>query len=142
MTLLLHRTVGFRASHRFYKPEWSEAKNRARFGWTSDEPGHAHDYRCTVTVTGHPGGAPDLVMDLPLLDRILADEVTGPLEGKHINLDLPEFAYGRLLPTCEGLARYLFERIAPRIPAGAELLRVVVAEDETLAGEWTNGRVG
>lgn len=136
MPLLLRRTVRFHATHRFFVPAWSAAKNRARFGWTSDEPGHAHDYRCTVTVRGRPGGAPDLVMDLPLLDRILAEEVTTPLDGRHINLDIPEFAYGGLLPTCEGLARWLFDRIAPQIPEGAELAGVVVEEDETLAGEW------
>lgn len=135
MAVLLHRTVGVRATHRFFVPAWSAVRNRARFGWTTDEPGHAHDYRCTVTVASASGGDTDLVMDLPLLDRILAEEVVAPLAGKHINLDIPEFAYGGRLPTCEALARYLFSRITPRIPPEAALLRVLVAEDETLAGE-------
>lgn len=135
MPASLSRTVGFRASHRFFKPEWTAEANRARFGWTADEPGHAHDYRCTVTVQSAEDT--DVVMDLALLDRIVTDEVVTPLDGKHINLDLSEFAYGQKLPTCEALARYLFERIAPRIPPGAALARVLVAEDETLAGEYS-----
>ncbi len=135
MPASLSRTVGFRASHRYFKPEWTAEANRARFGWTADEPGHPHDYRATVTVQSAEDT--DAVMDLALLDRIVADEVVTPLDGKHINLDLSEFAYGQRLPTCEALARYLFGRIAPRIPPGATLARVLVAEDETLAGEYS-----
>lgn len=135
MRVSLSRTVGFRATHRFFKPAWTAEENRSRFGWTTDEPGHPHDYACTVTVGAPPDRATDVVMDLPLLERILAEEVVTPLDGKHINLDLPEFAYGRALPTCEALAAYLFGRIAPRLPPEASLVRVVVAEDNTLAGE-------
>ena len=52
MPVFLTRTVGFHATHRYYKPEWSAEVNRARFGWTSEEPGHPHDYTCAVTVSG------------------------------------------------------------------------------------------
>ena len=48
----LTRTVGFRAVHRLYRPDWSEARNREVFGPLSDPPGHPHDYRCAVTVAG------------------------------------------------------------------------------------------
>jgi 6-pyruvoyltetrahydropterin/6-carboxytetrahydropterin synthase len=137
MPIRLHRTVGFHATHRFFVPEWSAEQNRARFGWTTDEPGHAHQYRCTVTVRPASGQETDRVVDLPVLDRILAEVVVAPLDAKHLNLDLPEFAYGRSLPTCEALARYLFARIAARLPAGVTLARVLVAEDETLAGEYS-----
>jgi 6-pyruvoyltetrahydropterin/6-carboxytetrahydropterin synthase len=137
MKARLSRTVGFHATHRFFKPEWTPEQNRARFGWTTDEPGHSHEYTCTVTVSGPLDAATDMIVDLPVLDQILADEVVTPLDGKHINLDLPEFAYGRRLPTCEALARYLFGRIAARIPPEATLARVLVAEDKTLAGEWS-----
>ncbi|HEV8355893.1 MAG TPA: 6-carboxytetrahydropterin synthase [Gemmatimonadales bacterium] len=128
----LTRTVAFRASHRFFKPGWSEPENRARFGWTADAPGHSHDYTCAVTVSGSLDPETDMILDLPLLDRILADEVAGPLNGKHLNEAVPEFAYGRALPTCEALARYLFGRIAARLPEGVTLDLVRVAEDATL----------
>ncbi len=132
MPVSLTRTVGFRATHRYYKPAWSAEQNRARFGWTADEPGHAHDYTCAVTVTGRPDSATGMIVDLAVLDRLLAELVVVPLDGKHLNLDVPEFAYGRLLPTCEALAEYLFARLAPRLPEGAELMRVRVAEDASL----------
>jgi 6-pyruvoyltetrahydropterin/6-carboxytetrahydropterin synthase len=132
MPVFLTRTVGFRATHRYWKPQWTAEENRARFGWTADEPGHPHDYRCAVTVTGRLDAETGMIMDLPELDRLLAEQVVLPLDGRHINLDIPEFAYGRALPTCEALARYLFERIGPGLPRGVTLQRVSVAEDATL----------
>jgi 6-pyruvoyltetrahydropterin/6-carboxytetrahydropterin synthase len=139
MRVELTRTVGFRATHRFWKPEWTEAENRKRFGWTADQPGHAHDYQCAVTVGGAQTAATDLVMDLPLLDRILAEAIVAHLDGKHLNLDLAEFAYGRALPTCEALARHCFTRIVDRLPPGVTLVRVRIVEDATLYAECLEG---
>ena len=137
MPVFLTRTVGFHATHRYYKPDWTAEVNRDRFGRAGDEPGHPHDYTCAVTVAGRPDPATGMLVDVPELDRLLAELVVVPLDGKHINLDVADFAYGRLLPTCEALARYLFERIEPRLPAGVELARVRVAEDATLHADCT-----
>ena len=111
MATSLSRAVGFRALHRFFRPDWSEARNREAFGPLSEAPGHAHDYRCVVTVGGPIEASRGMVMDLGELDRILRDEVVTPFDGKHLNLDVPEFAYGRTLPTCEAIAAV---RLPPR----------------------------
>ena len=60
-----------------------------------------------------------------------------PGHGRHLNLVLPEFAYGKLLPTCEAMAAYLFPRLARRLPAGVHLDRVRLAEDATLYADCT-----
>jgi 6-pyruvoyl-tetrahydropterin synthase len=52
MAASLTRTVGFRASHRLYRPEWSESRYRQVFETVGDAPGHSHDYECAVTVVG------------------------------------------------------------------------------------------
>jgi len=135
LRLSLTRTIGFRATHRYFKPEWSAEENRTRFGWTSEEPGHPHDYTCGVTVSGRPDPATGMIMDLGALDRLLAEVVVTPFDGKHINRDVAEFDYGKALPTCEALAQYFFERVAARLPAGVRLERVRVAEDATLSAE-------
>jgi 6-pyruvoyltetrahydropterin/6-carboxytetrahydropterin synthase len=122
--------------HRYYRPEWSEERNREVFGSLADPPGHGHDYRCGVTVAGTVDGM-GTVVDLRLLDGILHDEVLTPLAGKHLNLDLPTFAYGQTLPTCEAIAAYLFPRIAARLPAGVVLERVRIEEDPTLYADCT-----
>lgn len=137
MSVSLTRTLGLRATHRYFKPQWSAEENRSRFGWTANEPGHAHDYRFSVTVTGPLDRETDMILDLPELDRILAEEVSSRFDGRHLNLDLPEFAYGRALPSCEALARFLFGRIAARLPQGVTLARVRVAEDATLYADCT-----
>ena len=71
------------------------------------------------------------------LDQILDEEIREPFEGRHINLDHPAFATGRPIPTCEALARWLFPRIARRLPSGVTLARVRVAEDDTLHADCT-----
>ena len=139
MRAALSRTVGFHALHRYYRPEWSEQRNREVFGPLADPPGHGHDYRCRVTVSG-PIDDMGMVVDLRLLDGILHDEVLVPLAGKHLNLDLPPFAYGQTLPTCEAIAAYLFPLIAARLPAGVVLERVRIEEDPTLYGDCTGSR--
>jgi 6-pyruvoyltetrahydropterin/6-carboxytetrahydropterin synthase len=136
MAISLTRTVAFHALHRYYRPEWSEAKNREVFGSLADPPGHGHDYRCGATVSG-PVNSLGMILDLTELDRILTEEVVIPLDGKHLNLDLPAFAYGRALPTCEAIATYLFSRIAARLPAGVVLERVRILEDPTLYADCT-----
>lgn len=73
-----------------------------------------------------------MIIDLGLLDRIVDEEVLQPLAGKHINLEVPEFAYGRTLPTCEAIAAYVFRRVAKRLPREVTLERVRIAEDWTL----------
>ena len=136
MAASLTRTVAFQARHRYYRPDWSEARNREVFGAMADPPGHGHDYRCAVTVGG-PLGESGMILDLSLLDRILQDEVLTPFTGKHFNLDVPAFAYGRTLPTCEAIAAYIFPRIAARLPAGVVLERVRIMEDPTLYADCT-----
>jgi len=129
--------VGFRAHHRFFRPDWSDARNREAFGPLSDPPGHAHDYRCVVTVAGALEPSHGMVMDLVALDRILHDEVVAPFDGRHLNLDVPEFAFGRTLPTCEAIAALVFPRVAARLPSGVVLERVRILEDPTLYADCT-----
>ncbi|MGH7701846.1 MAG: 6-carboxytetrahydropterin synthase [Gemmatimonadales bacterium] len=135
MSVTLTRTVRFTARHRYFRPEWPEAKNRSAFGACTEPPGHAHDYRCAATVSGPVDPETGMIVDLALLDRILEEEVVLPLHGKHFNLDLPAFAYGQSIPTGEAVAEYLFRRIAARLPAPVRLERVRVQEDEALYAE-------
>jgi 6-pyruvoyltetrahydropterin/6-carboxytetrahydropterin synthase len=137
MSVSLTRTVGFRAVHRLYRPDWTEARNLEVFGPLSDPPGHPHDYRCAVTVSGPIDDRMGMVVDLVELDRILQEEVVARLEGKHLNEDVPELAYDRMLPTCEAIAIDVYRRIASRLPRGVTLERVRIMEDPTLYADCT-----
>ncbi len=131
MRFRLTRSVSFRAHHRLADPHASAEENRRRFGSTV-EP-HAHHYRCEVSVSRSIGDEEAAVMDLPLLDRIIAEEVTGPFEGRHLHRDVPAFAM--VPPTCEAMAREVYRRVAPRLPANVRLDRVGIAEDDSLRAE-------
>jgi 6-pyruvoyltetrahydropterin/6-carboxytetrahydropterin synthase len=137
MSVSLTRTVGFRALHRLYRSDWTEARNREVFGPLSEPPGHPHDYRCAVTVSGAFDDRMGMVMDLWELDRILQEEVVLRLDGKHLNQDVPELAYDRTLATCEAIAIAVFRRIEPRLPRGVTLDRVRIVEDPTLYADCT-----
>ena len=60
-----------------------------------------------------------------------------PLDGKHLNHDVPAFGDGGMLPTCEAIAAYLYPRIVARLPSGVSLERVRILEDPTLYADCT-----
>jgi 6-pyruvoyltetrahydropterin/6-carboxytetrahydropterin synthase len=131
----LTRTVSFPATHRMWRPDWSEQENRSHFGPVAEY--HGHQYTCAVTVGGAVDPATGMLVDLAELDSIISAEVLDRLTGRQLNTDLPEFSSGRPLPTCEALVSILYSRIAARLPPGLRLLRVRVAEDPTLHAECT-----
>jgi len=128
----LTRAVQFSASHRYYKPEWSEEENRARFGDAARSEGHGHNYRCEVTVRGPIDPTTGMVMQLPELDRVLQEEVVARFHNRHINSAEPAFADGAALPTTENLAAFLLRKVAVRLPEGVSVYRVRVQEDRDL----------
>lgn len=135
MPTSLTRVVQFHATHHLWMADWSAERNRATFGPLTES--HPHDYTCAVTVTGPVDIRSGMILDLTLLDGVLADEVHTALEGRDLNRDIPEFADGARIPTCEALAEFLFRRIAGRLPGGVRLTRVRVAEDATLHADCT-----
>jgi 6-pyruvoyltetrahydropterin/6-carboxytetrahydropterin synthase len=137
MAVSLTRVVSFRAIHRLYRADWSEQRNREAFGALATAPGHAHDYQCAVTVTGPISPPMAMVLDLPLLDRIIDEEVVQPFDGKSLNRDVPDFADGMTIPTCEAIASLVYARIAARLPEGVALERVRILEDPSLYADCT-----
>src|SRR5512140_1951721 len=113
----LTRRVAFAAAHRYRRPEWSDERNEAVFGPCSRPHYHGHSYVCDVTVEGEIDSITGFAMDLGELDAILAEEVYKRFDHRNINLEVPEFADGLLVPTGENLARFLFDRVAARLPA-------------------------
>ena len=134
MPVALTRVVGFRAVHRLYRPDWSEARNREAFGALSEPPGHPHDYRCAVTVPGPVDPRMSMVLDLAEFDRILQEVVVGRLDGKLLN-EVPGLA--DTIPTCEAVALDVFRRLLPLLPREVTLERVRILEDPTLYADCT-----
>jgi 6-pyruvoyltetrahydropterin/6-carboxytetrahydropterin synthase len=130
----LTRRVSFTATHRYWRSDWSAVRNDRMFGAASTA--HSHDYACDVTVSGPIDAETGMIIDLGLLDRILDREVRARFHGANINSQIPEFADMKMIPTCENLARFVFERIHAALADAATLSSVIVREDETLSAEF------
>lgn len=133
----LTRRVTFAAAHRYRRPDWSEEKNLEAFGSCSRPSYHGHNYACEVTVSGEIDQETGFVVDLGALDAILREEVSDRFDHRNINADVPEFADGKLIPSGENLARFIFVRVQERLNGRASVTRVTVAEDATLSATYT-----
>lgn len=133
----LTRRVTFAAAHRYRRPEWDDARNAQVFGACARPNYHGHTYHCDVTVGGTIDEETGFIVDLGVLDRILAIEVRERYDHRNLNLDIPEFAEGRQIPTGENLARLIFAQVQAALDGAAEVVEVKVAEDATL---WSSYR--
>jgi 6-pyruvoyltetrahydropterin/6-carboxytetrahydropterin synthase len=136
MPSYLTRRVSFAAAHRYRIADWSDERNAAVFGACARPNYHGHSYVCDVTVTGAIDPVTGFIVDLGLLDEVLEREVRARFDHANINLDVPEFADGGLMPTGEELARFICQRVQSALGARARVTRVTVAEDSTLAAAF------
>jgi len=140
MSLALQRTYRFSAAHRYHRPEWSDEENLRRFGPCSYEPGHGHNYRLTVEVSGPVDPLTGFVADLGELDRAVRESVLTPLDHRHVNQAVAEFGPGGAVPTSENLVLWIRDRLAAALPEGVELVALRLAEDDDLAAAWRRER--
>ena len=136
-TSSLTRRVSFSAAHRYSRPDWTDEKNASTFGACAWPNFHGHSYVCDVTVAGPIDGTTGFVVDLGVLDRILKEQVRDRFDHRNINLDVPEFADGKLIPSGENLARYIFEQVDRKLPKPASVVRVTVGEDDSLSSTYS-----
>ncbi|MDQ2664933.1 MAG: 6-carboxytetrahydropterin synthase [Gemmatimonadota bacterium] len=136
MATYLTRRVSFSAAHRYRIAEWSDAENLATFGACSRVSYHGHSYTCDVTVRGNVDPVTGFAVDLGRLDAVLQTEVRDRFDHRNINVDVPEFADGKLMPTGENLARFICERVQAALVDGSHVTCVVVSEDATLSATY------
>jgi 6-pyruvoyltetrahydropterin/6-carboxytetrahydropterin synthase len=136
MASFLTRRVTFAAAHRYRRPDWSDEKNARVFGLCARESYHGHSYVCDVTVSGDIDPTTGMIVDLGELDRVLATEVRERFDHRNINVDVPEFADGKLVPTGEELSRFIYERVQRSLGTKARVVEVILAEDATLRSSY------
>lgn len=128
----LTRRITFAAAHRYRRPEWSDEENERVFGLCARPNFHGHSYVVEVTVRGPIDERTGMIVDVAKLDGILALEVRDRFDHRNINLDVPEFADGKLVPTGENLARFIFGRVQEHLDPSLHVTEVTVAEDSTM----------
>jgi 6-pyruvoyltetrahydropterin/6-carboxytetrahydropterin synthase len=128
----LTRRITFAAAHRYRRPEWSDEENERVFGLCARPNYHGHSYTCEITVRGEIDPRTGMLIDVAKLDGVLALEVRDRFDHRNINVDVAEFAEGKLIPTGENLARFIYERVRAALDGGIDVTEVMVAEDSTL----------
>ena len=108
----LSRTIHFNAGRSLWRRDWSPERNLAVYG-DEGPHGYGHNYELEVSVEGKVDPETAMVVNLTDLDRILKDEVDGPLDHRNLNRDVAEFA--RTPPTAENLAAWIWKRVGERI---------------------------
>jgi 6-pyruvoyltetrahydropterin/6-carboxytetrahydropterin synthase len=138
--VLLTRKIEFAASHLYNNPDFSPEENRRVFGKCNNPHGHGHNYALEVTVAGEPDPVTGMVLDLKDLKDILEREVMQRMDHRFLNYEVPELA-GQI-PTCENIARVIWQLLDPKITQG-KLHRVRLYETPDLFADcYRNGAEG
>jgi len=131
------RRLHFSAAHRLGRDDWSDERNREVFGLCSNPNWHGHNYEIDVTVEGPIDAETGYVLDLKKLRQLVEARVIGDLDHRNLNLDVAWL--DGLNPTTENLAVAIWDRIAPNLPAGLELVRITLHETPRNHVEYTGG---
>ena len=135
--IFLTRRATFSASHFYWNDSWTPEKNEQVFGRCANRNGHGHNYTLEVTVAGTSDPVTGFVVDLKALKDILEQHVLAAFDHRHLNLEVPEFAAGKLIPTTENIAIASWNRLAPAIAAGgAKLTCVRIYETPEIFAEY------
>jgi len=129
----LERTLRFQAQHHYRLPNHTEEENRELFGELVDS--HHHDWAVTFVLHGEMEPLTGFSVDLAALDAVIV-ELTSGWDGGDLNSVIPEVAAGAMLPSCEALACWLFERAEEMTPGSATLIEVRVAESDALTASF------
>jgi 6-pyruvoyltetrahydropterin/6-carboxytetrahydropterin synthase len=140
--IYLTRRATFSASHFYWNPAWSAEKNEQIFGRCANRKGHGHNYTLEVTVAGESDPVTGFVVDLKWLKDVMERQVLSAYDHRHLNLEVDEFAEGKMIPTTENIAIASWQRLEPvvRVAGGAQLSRVRVYETPEIFAEYRGGQ--
>jgi 6-pyruvoyltetrahydropterin/6-carboxytetrahydropterin synthase len=132
----LARRRGFQCLHKYVVPAWTDSGNSSVFGACFTPHGHGHNYELEVYIEGPMDPVTGMILNLADVDRILKEAVQ-PLEGKHINLEVPGLS--DQVPTTERLAHFLMNRLQPHFNSPVRLVKIRLFEYEDLWVDlWAN----
>jgi len=131
--IAITKIVKFCAGHRYWRPDWSEQRNREMFGKCANAPGHGHNYTLEVTLRGAPDPQTGMIMDLKEVKEILEERLLRPLDHCFLNEAVPRFR--EQVPTPENLLLHIRELLDGAFP-GCRLHRLRLWEADDLGVEW------
>jgi 6-pyruvoyltetrahydropterin/6-carboxytetrahydropterin synthase len=99
----------------------------------SKEPPHQHDWIVTVKVSSDKLDSMGLVMDFGLL-KAMVNEITSGFDN--IQLDSIDY-FQRNNPSAENVAKYIFEKLEPKLTSGVKLRSVRVVEEPGCSAKFS-----
>jgi 6-pyruvoyltetrahydropterin/6-carboxytetrahydropterin synthase len=126
-------------------PQFTEEQNETLYGKCNNPYGHGHDYELEVTVAGPIDADSGLVCPLPVLDRLVQENILRTMAHRNLNRDLPQFS--KLVPTTENLTAVIAELLqtnwAATLGSRVKLHRVHIQETDRNGFEiFTNPTAG
>jgi 6-pyruvoyltetrahydropterin/6-carboxytetrahydropterin synthase len=112
--IYLTRRYRISAAHRLHNNVLSAEENARLYGKCNNPRGHGHDYGLEITVGGEVDTDTGMVMDVGVLDRLVAREVLDRFDHKHLNLEVDEFR--ERVPTTENLCVEIYNLLATSFP--------------------------
>ena len=120
------RRLHFSAAHRLHSDGMTAEENARVYGLCNSPNFHGHNYELDVTVEGEIDPVTGYVVDLGRVRDVAEEAVVRDLDHKNLNLDV-EWMRGRN-PTTENLVVAIWRRLEPELPAGVDLVRLVLWE--------------
>jgi len=93
---------------------------------------HGHNFKVEVMVEGDQLDKCGLLIDFKLLKKLL-DGVLDKLDHTLLNKVPP---FNKINPSAENLAKYIFEKLEKKLPAGVELVETCVWESESAGASY------
>jgi len=118
----LTRRYRFCAGHRLHNDALSAEENQRIYGKCDNPNGHGHNFLLEVTVAGPVNPATGMVLDLAVLDGVVAGRVLEDLDHKNLNLDVE--AFRTRIPTTENLCLEIYHRLRDALAEEAGCVRL------------------
>lgn len=104
------RRYRFAASHRLHTPQLSDEENSRVYGKCNHPYGHGHNYVLEVSARGPVDERTGTAANVPLLDRLVEQEVLAAFGNRNLNQEVPVFG-GEIVPTSENLGVEICRRL-------------------------------
>jgi 6-pyruvoyltetrahydropterin/6-carboxytetrahydropterin synthase len=125
--IYLTRRESFSASHRMFRPDWSDEENFSVFGKCSNPNWHGHNYVLFVTAKGEISPENGFVINMNILKQIIKDKVIDKVDHRNLNLDV-DFMKGKIATT-ENLAVAIWNQLQGPVEKEGALLHCIRIEE-------------
>jgi 6-pyruvoyltetrahydropterin/6-carboxytetrahydropterin synthase len=116
----------FRASHQLDLPPDEDKRSASKgSGSTGTEPEHYHNWLVTANVSSNKLDSRGVVMDFHKL-RAAVDNIVAQLDNTALNRT-DYFRQNK--PSAENVAKYIYEKLEPKLPKGVKLRNITVIEE-------------